>query len=113
MRKSEKTAEYIFAENSVTAQFLAVLGIGEENAITSRQIQKAFGISQRDLRKIVAYCRRNGIYILSSDSGYFFPSCIDEVKAFLRRENGRIRSQCVTIASIKRLLKELDSGNMP
>lgn len=110
MKKSEKTAEYIFAENSVTAQFLAVLGIGEENAITSRQIQKAFGISQRDLRKITERCRRAGIFIVANNAGYFFPANREELRRFVRRENRRIKSQCVTLSPMKRALKELDSG---
>lgn len=110
MKKCEAKARHIFSENSLTAQLLAVIGTGEKAAVTSKQIKQSFGLTERELRKIVEKCRRSGIYILSSDSGYYFPSCIDEVKAFVRRENGRVRSQCATIASIKRLLKELDSG---
>ena len=110
MKKCEAKARHIFSENNVTAQLLAVLGIGEENAITSRQIQKAFGISQRDLRKIVERCRRNGVYILSSDNGYFFPANKEELQRFIKRENRRIKSQCVTLSPMKRALKELDSG---
>ena len=110
MRKSEQKARHIFNENSITAQVLAVLGVGEQNATTSRQIKRAFGLCERDLRKIVERCRRNGIYVLSSENGYFYPSCIDEVIAFVKRENGRIRNQCITLAQLKRFLKELDKG---
>ena len=110
MRRSEKTAEYIFNENSVTSQLLAVIGTGEKAAVTSKQIKQSFGLTERELRKIVERCRRNGIYVLSSENGYFYPSCIDEVIAFVKRENGRIRNQCITLAPLKRYLKQLDSG---
>ena len=110
MNKSEEKAEYLFAENSLTAQFLAVLGTGERSAISSKQIQKAFGISQRDLRKITERCRRAGVYVLASSAGYFFPANRDELQRFIKRENRRIKSQCVTLSPMKRALKELDSG---
>ena len=110
MRKSEKTAEYIFAENSVTAQFLAVLGTGERSAISSKQIQKAFGISQRDLRKITERCRRAGVYVLASSAGYFFPANRDELQRFIRRENSRIKNQRKTLLPFKRYLRQLVSG---
>lgn len=110
MRKSEKTAEYLFNENSLTAELLAVIGTGEKAAVTSKQIKQSFGLTERELRKIVERCRRNGIYVLSSENGYFYPSCIDEVIAFVKRENGRIRNQCITLAPLRRYLKKLDSG---
>ena len=113
MRKCEAKARHIFDENGLTAQILAIFGTGEENATTSKQIKQSFGLTERELRKIVERCRRNGIYVLSSENGYFYPSCIDEVIAFVKRENGRIRSQCITLLPLKRYLKKLDNGNMP
>ena len=109
MRKSEKTAEYIFAENSVTAQVLAVLGTGEQNAVTSRQIQRAFGVKQRELRKIVEKCRKSGVFVLASNRGYFYPASKDELQRFIRRESNRVKNQCIAIAPLKRYLKELHS----
>lgn len=111
MQKSEPKAEYLFSENSLTAELLAVLKAGEQNAVTSRQIQKAFGLTQRELRRIVETCRKKGVYILASDSGYFFPENDDELRRFIRRENSRIKNQCITIAPLKRYLKELDNKN--
>lgn len=110
MRRSEKTAEYIFNENSVTAQLLAVIGTGEKAAVTSKQIKQSFGLTERELRKIVERCRRNGVYILSSDNGYFFPSSKEELQRFIRRENSRVKNQCITLLPMKRYLKQLDSG---
>ena len=111
MQKSEPKAEYLFSENSLTAELLAVIGTGEENATTSKQIQKAFGVSQRELRRIVESCRKKGVYILASDSGYFFPENDDELRRFIRRENNRVKNQCVALAPLKRLLKEIDNKN--
>lgn len=107
MRKSEKSAEYLFDENSVTAQVLAVLGTGEQNAATSKSIKRAFGLSERDLRKIVERCRRSGIFILSSSAGYYYPANKGELEEFIRRESRRIKSQCVTLSPMKRCLKRL------
>lgn len=111
MRKCEIKAEHLFSENSLTAELLAVLKAGEQNAVTSRQIQKAFGLSQRELRRIVESCRKKGVYILASDSGYFFPENDDELRRFIRRENNRVKNQCVALAPLKRLLKEIDNKN--
>ena len=111
MQKSEPKAEYLFSENSLTAELLAVLKAGEQNAVTSRQIQKAFGLRQRELRRIVESCRKKGVYILASDSGYFFPENDEELRRFIRRENNRIKSQRVALAPLKRLLKEIDNKN--
>lgn len=110
MRKSEAKSEYLFREGNLTADFLAVLGTGEENAVTSKQIKQSFGLTERELRKIVERCRRNGVYILSSDNGYFFPSSKEELQRFIRRENSRVKNQCITLSPMKRYLKRLDSG---
>lgn len=107
MKTHEDKADFLFHENSVTAQVLAVLGTGEQNAVTSRQLQKAFNISQRDLRKTVERCRRAGVYVISSNSGYFFPKDVSEIRQFVRRESRRIKSQCVTLSPMKRYLKQL------
>lgn len=110
MRKSEKAAKNLFNENSVTAQVLAVLGVGEQNAATSKSIKRAFGLSERDLRKIVERCRRNGIFILSSSAGYYYPANKGELEEFIRRESTRIRSQCITLSPMKRYLKQQLDG---
>lgn len=110
MRKSEAKSEYLFREGNLTADFLAVLKAGEENAISSRQIQKVFGLNQRELRRIVETCRRKGVYILASDQGYFYPASKDELQRFIRRESNRVKNQCIAIAPLKRYLKQLDSG---
>lgn len=110
MKKSEEKAEYLFDENTLTAQVLAVIGTGEKAAVTSKQIKQSFGLTERELRKIVEKSRRSGVYILSSDNGYFFPANKDELQRFIRRESRRIRSQITTLSPMKRALKELDSG---
>lgn len=107
MKTHEDKANFLFHENTLTAQVLAVLGTGEQNATTSRQIKRAFGISERDLRKIVERCRRNGIFILSSSAGYYYPANKGELEEFIRRESRRIKSQCVTLSPMKRYLKQL------
>lgn len=110
MRKCEQRANHLFSGNGVTACILATLKQGEENAISSRQIQKVFGLNQRELRRIVETCRRKGVYILASDQGYFFPKDVSEIRRFIKRENSRIKNQCISITPLKRFLKELDKG---
>lgn len=111
MRKSEKSAEYLFNENSLTAELLAVIGTGEKAAITSRQIKQSFGLSERDLRKVVEKCRKSGVFILASDQGYFFPASKDELQRFIRRESNRVKNQCIAIAPLKRYLKQLNNSD--
>ena len=110
MQKSEPKAEYLFRENNLTAELLAVLKAGEQNAVTSRQIQKAFGVKQRELRKIVEKCRKSGVFILASDQGYFYPASKDELQRFIRRESNRVKNQCIAIAPLKKYLKRLDNS---
>lgn len=110
MRKCEAKARHIFDENGLTAQILAIFGTGEENATTSKQIKRSFGLTERELRKIVEKCRRKGVYILASDQGYFFPKDVSEIRRFIKRENSRIKNQCISITPLKRFLKELDKG---
>lgn len=109
MRKCEAKARHLFDENSLTAQLLAVIGTGEGNATTSKQIQKAFDVKQRELRKIVEKCRKSGVFVLASNRGYFYPASKDELQRFIRRESNRVKNQCLAIAPLKRYLKELHS----
>lgn len=111
MQKSEPKAEYLFSENSLTAELLAVIGTGEKAAITSRQIKQSFGLSERDLRKVVEKCRKSGVFILASDQGYFFPASKDELQRFIRRESNRVKNQCIAIAPLKRYLKQLNNSD--
>ena len=41
MKTHEDKADFLFHENSVTAQVLAVIGTGEKAAVTSKQIKQS------------------------------------------------------------------------
>ena len=92
--------------NDIEKKLLSVIGHGEDNAITQREITKLTGIQPRDTRLILERLRKSGVVICSSDHGRFFPETIEELEHYLNRVQANVRNQCISIAPARRLLKE-------
>lgn len=92
--------------NDIEKKLLSVIGHGEDNAITQREITKLTGIQPRDTRLILERLRKSGVVICSSDHGRFFPETVDELEHYLNRVQANVRNQCISIAPARRLLKE-------
>lgn len=107
MKRCDPSAAYLFNENSVTGDLLRTLQAGEQNALTSHELQALFGITFRELRLIVERCRRTGVYIITSNEGYFYPNSIDEVNGCLRRTNNHVKNLAVTFAPLRKYAREL------
>ena len=108
MKRCDPSANYLFEENSITGDFLRTLQAGEENALTSHELQALFGITFRELRLIVERCRRTGVYIITSNEGYFYPNSIDEVNGCLRRTGSHVKNLTVTFAPLRKYARELN-----
>lgn len=108
MRKCDPSAAYLFNENSVTGDLLRTLQAGEQNALTSHELQALFGITFRELRLVVARCRRAGVYVITSNKGYFYPNSVDEVNGCLRRTNNHIANLAVTFQPLRKYARELN-----
>ena len=107
MKRCDPSAAYLFNENSVTGDLLRTLQAGEQNALTSHELQALFGITFRELRLIVERARREGVYIITSNEGYFYPNSIDEVNGCLRRTNNHLKNLAVTFAPLRKYAREL------
>ncbi len=92
--------------NEIETKLLSVIGKGEDNAITQREITAMLGIGARETRQILERLRKSGVVICSSDHGRFFPETVDELEHYLNRVQANVRNQCISIAPARRLLKE-------
>ena len=93
-----------FFEAEPYRRILSAIGEGQENAVHLSELIRISGITDRELRKTIEYIRRQGIVILSGNSGYYFPADEAELKAFVRREEHRAKSIIVTLRPAKRYL---------
>lgn len=93
----------------IEKKLLSVIGHGEDNAITQREITKLTGIQPRDTRLILERLRKSGVVICSSDRGRFFPETIEELEHYLNRVQANVRNQCISIAPARQLLKKWES----
>jgi biotin operon repressor len=92
--------------NEIETKLLSVIGKGEDNAITQREITAMLGIGARETRLILERLRKSGVVICSSDHGRFFPENIKELRAYINRVQSGVRSECIALASARRLLRE-------
>lgn len=96
------TAYYF--ETPPYCDILAAIGDGAENARHKSELIRPTGMQDRELRKTIEYLRRQGVVILSGNSGYYFPADETELKAFVRQEEHRAKSILVTLRPAKRYL---------
>ena len=96
---------------SVAEKTLAVIGTGEENAVSLEQLINVTGLPNRDVRKLIESLRRSGHIIISSNAGYFYPETVEELMKYIRKERSRARSILRTLHSARELLA--DWGDTP
>jgi len=63
---------------------------GQENAASSRELEAAFHIKGRDLRRAVNRLRCGGYPICSDETGYFYAARQSEIRATVAQLTGRI-----------------------
>lgn len=97
--------------NDVEKALLSIIGHGEHNAITQKEITKLTGLSDRDTRAIIERLRAGGMVICSSNAGRFFPENIEELDSYVKRIQASVRAECVALAPARRLLKEWKGDN--
>lgn len=95
----------------IEKELLSVIGHGEKNAITQREITKLTGIQPRDTRLILERLRKSGIIVCAGNRGRFFPETLDELEHYVKRIQANVRNQCIALAPARRLLKEWRSEN--
>ena len=65
------------------------LSFGEKNAVQAFELAADLGILPRDINAIIRRMRKKGIYICSSQLGYFLPENPEE----LNRKSGHLASK--------------------
>ncbi len=68
------------------------LSVGEENAITCKQLSKYLGLSERDITIQINALRKKGELICSNtQSGFWLPADDQDIEQFVRQMQGRIK----------------------
>ena len=84
---------------------------GKENAVFSRELEKRFLISGRDVRRIVKSLREQGVPICSDcHCGYYYATNRDEINKTLRGLNEHVNGVAGTIADLRNAELKKESG---
>ena len=84
--------------NNKHGKLLSLLGFGEENAISMKELATLLDASCRDVRRMIESARTDGIIIASSDKGYFYPTRDRELSDYCSRTALRIQSAVLAFA---------------
>lgn len=94
-----------YFETEPYSNILSAIGEGQKNAVHLSELIRISGMTDRVLRKTIEYLRRQGIAILSSQNGYYFPADEKELQEFVKREERRAKSVFYTLKVARQLLK--------
>ena len=86
---------------------LSAIGEGQKNAVHLSELIRISGMTDRELRKTIEYLRRQGVVIISGNSGYYFPADETELSEYVRKEEHRARSVFYTLHHARKLLRKM------
>lgn len=98
--------QYIKSANPKYMSLTSLIGTGEENATSMRELARLCSTSCREIRKTIERARTDGEIICSSDAGYYIPSCRSELVEYYTRTRFRILTSLGTISAIEKYLEE-------
>ena len=89
------------------------LSVGEENAVTAKQLAKYLGWNDRDVTIHINALRKQGVLICSNtQSGFWLPADDRDVAEFIRQMKGRIKDmQRATKPAIEYLKSKNGGGD--
>ena len=88
------------------------LSVGEENAITCKQLSKYLGLSERDITIQINALRKKGELICSNtQSGFWLPADDRDIEQFVRGMQGRIKDMQKAMKPAVEYLKNGGGGN--
>ncbi len=96
------TAQFTTPSPAGQRSIADLLGVGRENAITRRDLERLTGLAPREVSLAVERERRSGVPILADGSGYYLPSSHDERAACVRSLRHRAREILITARAIER-----------
>ena len=87
------------------------LSVGEENAITCKQLSKYLGLSERDITIQINALRKKGELICSNtQSGFWLPADDRDIEQFVRGMQGRIKDMQKAMKPAIEYLKSKNGG---
>lgn len=104
--------DYLRSLQKESLNILDYIKIGRENAITRSEFSKQIGISDRQVRDLIHYARRDTpILNMQDGKGYFIPDMDNEeevllLEAYVKQENARLKSIGWSLLSARKALKE-------
>jgi len=84
-----------------------LIGEGEREAITLKDLSKLLGFSIWDTKKIILDARLKGCLICSSEKGYYFPADILELSDYVTRRTTVITTSCDALEVFKKRLDQM------
>lgn len=80
-----------------------LLGVGAENGMTRRELERLTGLDGRSVRLLIERERREGVPILADNaSGYFLPASEDERAACVRSMRHRAAEILITAWAVEK-----------
>lgn len=92
------------------AEHLERYHLGAPSAATSRELERTFSISGKELRQLVNRLRREGVPIASDGSGYYYAATEQEVRATIAHLTRRIGGIAAAIHGLNRSLERFDDA---
>ena len=95
-------------ENDVKNRLEEMLPVGEEHAITAKEIKNLYGIDRRTLTAAIELARSNALLpIAANENGYYISATQDENDRFCRVFRHRIEAQSKSLAGCMKAGKSL------
>lgn len=83
------------------------LSVGEENAITGKDLARILGWRERDITICVNAARKQGIFICSGINGFWLPADNDDIRYFVKNMRGRITDMEKALKPAEEYLKRV------
>lgn len=81
---------------------------GKIDAISAEDLAKLLNRDKRSLRQTVEEARRDGILICGDNHGYYKPESETEIRAYVHRVRGRIKTASICLAPFIREIKQAE-----
>ena len=99
-------------DQETIADYLKRYHLGQQCAVTSRELEIAFGIRGKELRDLINALRRKGVPIASSGAGYFYAATEQEVRSTIAHMTRRIGGIAAAIRGLTTALERFNTAQM-
>ena len=86
------------------------LSVGEDQAISLPDLAAATGMKERSVMQEILNERLSGELIVSSDSGYFLPSCTEEIRTYVIKRKAALKTISAALRPFIKAIKGSDQS---